>query len=176
MRAIAGGDQLALHELYERTHRIVFTLAVRLTRDPETAAELTVDVYHEVWRRASTYDPEVGPVVAWLMTVARSRTIDRLRHDGRKKRVRPAHEDPLPVEPPRGPDEVLERREDSALLRDALTRLTPFEREAIEVAFFSELTYAETATRLDQPVGTIKTRIRSGLSKLRHDLTGKVAP
>jgi len=173
VREMAAGDQLALHELYQRAHRIVFTLAMRLTRSRETAEEVTVDVFHDAWRRAASFDPANGTVVGWIMNQARSRSLDRLRYEGRKKRVDP-HPSSPPEEAPRGPQEALEHEENAVLVRDALTRLTPGERQAIEVAFFSELTYAETATRLDQPLGTIKTRIRSGLSKLREALAGRV--
>ena len=87
VRAVAGGDQSALHSLYERTHRIVFTLIVRIVMNRETAEEVTLDVFHDVWRRASSYDPANGSVVGWIMNQARSRAIDRLRFDQRKKRV-----------------------------------------------------------------------------------------
>ena len=87
VRAIAGGDQRALHSLYEQTHRIVFTLIVRITMNRETAEEVTLDVFYDVWRKASTYDPANGSVVGWIMNQARSRAIDRLRFDQRKKRV-----------------------------------------------------------------------------------------
>src|SRR5579885_2018204 len=79
VHAIAGGDQRALFSLYERTHRLVFTLAVRITHSRETADELTVDVFHDVWRRAASYNPCGGPVLGWIMNQARSRAIDRLR-------------------------------------------------------------------------------------------------
>src|SRR6266404_2956594 len=87
VQSIAARDQLALHSLYEQTHRIVFTLIVRITNNRETAEELTLDVFHDVWRRASTYDPANGSVVGWIMNQARSRAIDRLRFEQRKKRV-----------------------------------------------------------------------------------------
>src|SRR5881296_2636453 len=87
VRSIAGGDQLALHALYEQTHRLVFTLIVRITGKRETAEEVTLDVFHDVWRRASAYDPASGSVVGWIMNQARSRAIDRLRFERRKKRV-----------------------------------------------------------------------------------------
>jgi RNA polymerase sigma-70 factor (ECF subfamily) len=107
------------------------------------------------------------------MNQARSRAIDRLRFDQRKKRVDP-HTDELP-RPAAISDssELLDVAEQAHLLRDALTVLTLSERQVIESAFFSELTYAEVATRLDQPLGTVKTRIRSGLAKLRQALTRK---
>ena len=175
VRSVAAGDQMALHTVYARLHRIVFTLIVRITSNRETAEELTLDVFHDIWRRASTYDPAGGPVVGWIMNQARSRAIDRLRYEQRKKRVGDHTSGPLPaaVTGPAGrPDDALEAREQARLLQHALQVLTPPERQAIETAFFSELTYGETAARLNEPVGTVKTRIRSGLGKLRQALAG----
>jgi len=174
VKSIAAGDQRALHALYERTHRIVFTLSVRITNNRETAEELTLDVFHDVWRRASTYDAAGGSVLGWIMNQARSRAIDRLRFDQRKKRVPPDAYDPLPMPTTSNPDEVSDLREEGRLLRDALTVLTPEERQVIETAFFSELTYQEVAGRLNQPLGTVKTRVRSGLMKLRQALAKTV--
>jgi len=174
VQSIAAGDQDALHALYERTHRIVFTLAVRITNNRETAEEVTLDVFHDVWRRASTYDAANGTVVGWIMNQGRSRAIDRLRLEQRKKRVNPNPDNPLSATAANDPHERLELQELGSVLRNALTALTPQERLVIETAFFSELTYAEVAARLDQPLGTVKTRIRSGLSKLRQALAGSV--
>jgi RNA polymerase sigma-70 factor, ECF subfamily len=175
VQSIAGGDQRALHALYERTHRMVFTLAVRITGNPETAEEVTLDVFHDAWRRASTYDPANGTVIGWVMNQARSRAIDRVRLEQRKKRVSPDGDDsPLPPAAAGLPQETLELEERGRILREAVAALTPQERQAIETAYFSELTYAEAADRLNQPLGTIKTRIRSGLAKLREALAGTV--
>ena len=168
VRAIAAHDERALHALYHRTHRIVFTLIMRITRNRETAEELTLDVFHEVWRRAPDYDAAYGSVVGWVMNLARSRSIDRLRYEGRKKRIDTKPHDPAPPPGETGPHEALELEEQGRRLRDALTLLSPQERRAIETAFFSGLTHAEVAKRLDEPLGTIKARIRSGLSKLRQ--------
>ena len=87
VQSIAAGDQLALHALYERAHRMVFTLILRITANRETAEELTLDVFHDVWRRAAGYDPANGTVLGWIMNQARSRAIDRLRFESRKKRT-----------------------------------------------------------------------------------------
>jgi RNA polymerase sigma-70 factor, ECF subfamily len=172
VQSIAAGDQRALHALYTQTHRIVFTLIMRIVRNRETAEELTVDVFHDVWRRAPTYDPAGGSVVGWILNQARSRAIDRLRFEQRQKRVNnPADNSPT-VTAERGPQETFAAREQGRLLRHALEGLTPQEREAIETAFFSELTYSEAAARLNEPLGTVKTRIRSGLEKLRQVLGG----
>jgi RNA polymerase sigma-70 factor (ECF subfamily) len=170
VRAVAGGDQRALHSLYERTHRIVFTLIVRITSNRETAEEVTLDVFYDVWRKAATYDPANGSVVGWIMNQARSRAIDRLRFDQRKKRVNMYPDSLRPTTDIVDPQKALLFKEQSQVLRNALEVLTPEERNTIETAFFSELTYEETAKRLNQPVGTVKTRIRSGMGKLREAL------
>jgi RNA polymerase sigma-70 factor (ECF subfamily) len=170
VRSIAAGDQLALHALYERAHRVVFTLIMRITRNRETAEELTLDVFHDIWRRAPGYDPANGTVLGWIMNQARSRAIDRLRFEQRKKRVDPQARDEAPAIGTHDSYEALAFKDDVRALQGALAVLTPDERQAIEAAFFSELTYAEVAARLNQPLGTVKTRIRSGLHKLRQAL------
>ena len=167
VQSIAGGDQRALHALYLRTHGLVFTLLVRITNSTESAEELTLDVFYDVWRRAAAYDPSRGSVVGWILNQARSRGIDRLRLEQRKKRVPSRPDEPAPST---GPQDDFDRREQGRRLRHALTVLTADERRAIETAFFSELTYGEVAARLNQPLGTVKTRIRSGLGKLRKAL------
>ena len=168
VRRIVGGDQQALHALYERAHRVVFTLIVRITGNRETAEELTLDVFHDVWRGAARYDAANGTVLGWIMNQARSRAIDRMRFENRKKRVDAHGGDPAPE----GSEshDALELKQQSRALRTALAVLTPNERQAIEAAYFSELTYAEVAARLNQPLGTVKTRIRSALHKLRQAL------
>lgn len=170
VRSVAGGDQGALHALYERAHRLVFTLAMRITANRETAEEVTLDVFHDVWRRASSYDEADGTVLGWIMNQARSRAIDRLRYEQRKKRVPAGAGTPMLPMPSSDPDDAMALKQQSQALRRAIADLTSDERQAIEAAFFSELTYAEVAAQLNQPLGTIKTRIRSGLHKLRRAL------
>jgi len=170
VQSIAARDQLALHTLYEMAYRIVFTLIMRITANRETAEELTIDVFHDVWRRASRYDAANGTVLSWIMSQARSRAIDRLRFESRKKRSHGSAVQPLD-EAAADPHDVLELREQGESLRAALAVLTPEERQAIEATFFAGCTHAEAAARLNQPLGTIKTRIRSGLHKLRQTLT-----
>jgi len=174
LRAIAGGDQCALHSLYEQTHRIVFTLIVRITMNRETAEEVTLDVFYDVWRKASTYDSANGSVIGWIMNQARSRAIDRLRFDQRKKRVNTYPHSLRPTTDIVDPQQACLFEEQSQLLRDALNVLATGERKSIETTFFSELTYEQTASKLNQPLGTVKTRIRSGLEKLREALGRKV--
>ncbi len=170
VESIAAGDQLALQAMYERLHRVVFTLVMRITHNPETSEELTLDVFHEVWRRAARYDAAGGPVVGWVMNQARSRAIDRLRFEQRKKRANPNIDQPFTVVTASDSGETFAAGEQARILRQALSVLNPDERVAIETAFFSGLTHAEVASRLKQPLGTVKTRIRSGLEKLRQAL------
>jgi RNA polymerase sigma-70 factor (ECF subfamily) len=169
VQSIATGDQLALHTLFAHAHRLVFTVILRITSNRETAEELTVDVFHDVWRRAATYDPAGGSVVGWIMNQARSRAIDRLRYEQRKKRVPPEGDRPASLAA-RGPQDVFAVKEQGRLVHQALHLLTADERQAIETAFFSELTYSQAAAKLDEPLGTVKTRIRSALGKLREAL------
>jgi RNA polymerase sigma-70 factor (ECF subfamily) len=170
IQAVADGNQAAFRKLYDGAHRIVFTLVVRITANQETAEEVTLDVFHDVWRRASTYDVEGGSVLGWIMNQARCRAIDRLRFDQRKKRVNTYPHSLSPATDIVDPQQASLFEEQGRRLRNALKQLTAQERQVIETAFFSELTYQEVASRLEQPLGTVKTRIRSGLAKLRQAL------
>lgn len=169
VHAMAAGDQRALRDLYGRSHRLVFTLIMRIVRDAATAEELTVDVFHDLWRRASAYDPKNGTVLGWIMNQTRSRAIDRLRFEQRKKRSA-AGGALEPVDVSGAVEDEIEPAQQGLRLRNALTSLTREERQAIENTFFAEQTYAEAAQQLAQPLGTIKTRIRSALAKLRERL------
>jgi RNA polymerase sigma-70 factor (ECF subfamily) len=169
VRAMAAGDQRALRALYDRSHRLVFTLLARLLNDRRSAEELTVDTFHAVWSRAANYDPAAGPVLGWIMNQARSKGIDRLRYEQRKKRTAPPglQDDLHYTDGTDSTGETIEVIQQGQALRACLSTLAAGEREAIEAAFFLELSYPEVAARLNQPLGTVKTRIRSGLHKLR---------
>lgn len=172
VQSIAVGDQLALHALYERAHRPVFTLMMRLTANRETAEDLTIDVFNDIWLRACGYDAEHGPVLGWIMNQARSRAIDRLRCEHRKKNGNNGNSPP-PGETAADARDTLELSQQRAWLVAALAELTSDEREAIQTTFLGGLTHAEAAAKLNQPLGTIKTSIRSGLHKLRKMLTAE---
>src|SRR5262249_4792030 len=154
VQSIAGGDQQALYVLYEQAHRLGFTLMVRITNDRATAQELTLDVFHDGWRRASTYQPGGGSVVRWITNQTRSRAISRRRLEHRKKRVARDIDGPPGVAAAGDPQEIFGVVEQGRVLRKALEVLTPAERQIIERAFFGELTYREVAVQLDQPLGT----------------------
>ena len=138
VRRVGAGDQSALYSLYQQTNRIVFTLVVRIVMNRETAEEVTLDVFHDVWKRASSYDPANGSVTGWIMNQARSRAIDRLRFDQRKKRVNTYPRSLGPATDVVDPQQALLFEEQGHRLRDALEVLTPDERKVIETAFFSE--------------------------------------
>jgi RNA polymerase sigma factor (sigma-70 family) len=163
---LADGDVSALHALYERAHRPVFTLMLRLTSNRETAEELTVDLFDDMWRKACRYDSSKNTVLAWIMNQARAKAIDWLRLEQLQKRPQPASEGGLLIIDAPDYRDVMQFNEQSGRLRAALTLLTPEERAALEMAFFSELSYTQVATRLKQPASAIKTRIRSALRKL----------
>jgi RNA polymerase sigma-70 factor, ECF subfamily len=171
--ATSRQDPSALRALYERAHRLVFTLSMRITGDRLAAEEVTLDVFLEVWRRAGTYDAAQNTVIGWLMNLTRSRAIDRVRFESRKKRTVPSGaRSSIEEDYVDGPVGALDARDTARIIGRALQGLTAAERQAIEATFFSELTYAEAAERLNQPLGTVKTRIRSGLAKLRQALGG----
>jgi RNA polymerase sigma-70 factor (ECF subfamily) len=170
IRSTAAGDEQALHALYERAHRLVFTLTMRITGSRETAEELTLDVFHDVWRRAAGYDPENGTVLGWIMNQARSRALDRLRFQQRRKRVDPYPGPTDAAEEACDSVDALEAKQQRDRLHRALEELNPGEQQAVKAAFFAELTHAEAAVQLKQPLGTVKTRIRSALQKLRRAL------
>jgi RNA polymerase sigma-70 factor (ECF subfamily) len=144
VRAVAAGDTAAFGTLYMSTHGIVFTSIARITGDRATAEDLTVEVFHEVWRGAAAYDPAGNSVVGWIMNLARARALPRARPD---------------------------RGTLAAAMRAAVQRLTTGERRAIEDTFFSGLTYVEVAAREKVLTAMIKSRIRSGLGRLRTLLT-----
>lgn len=168
VEALASGDRSALHALYERSHRAVFTLILRLTSNRETAEELTLDVFDDMWRRASRYSPAKGTVLGWIMNQARAKTIDWLRLEQQQKRTASEPDAGLLIIDTPDYRDVLKFKEQSGRLNAALTALTPGERAAIETAFFGGFTYAEVAARLKQPPSTAKACIRSGLHKLRQ--------
>jgi len=166
MRRIAHGDHSALTALLEETSPLVFATALRVLSFRADAEEVTADVFVRIWKTANTYDPRRGAVDGWLVSIARSRAIDRLR----SRAARDRSETGLSIECSScvDPESTVAASETRNHLRQALHAL-PFEqRRAIELAYFSELTMTEIAQRLGHPIGSVKTRIRMGLMKLRR--------
>lgn len=174
----ASGDGAALGWLYDRHARVVYSLALRVLADESDAEDVVQEVFAQAWRQASRYDASRGPVVAWLLTMTRTRAIDRIR----ARRARPDTgaaqvDDRMPdlALSLADPGEAIDAAKDALRIRTALKELPILQRMAIELAFFEGLTQSEVAARLEQPLGTVKTRIRLGLLKLRDALTGTTA-
>jgi RNA polymerase sigma-70 factor (ECF subfamily) len=177
IKAVAEGDADALAVLYDRHGTTVFSLCLRMLRDADDAEELLEDVFWQLWRRADQVDPTRGSALAYLLTLTRSRAIDRLRARERRVRLRSEVPDPLLGESLLGASAsagsplqetlALERR---ARLRIALADLPAPQREAVELSFLEGLSHPEISSRLGEPLGTIKTRIRSGLLRMRDSL------
>ena len=171
---VVKGDQPAFSQLYDHSSTLLFTLAVRILGNQEEAAELLQEVYLEVWRKVSRYDVGRGTPIAWLVTLTKSRAIDRLRAKASR-----GYRATYPLEPGTaaqvadpGPS-PLETQADQELriaVGKAVAGLPQAQQQAIELAYYEGLSHTEIAARLNQPLGTVKTRIKLGMSKLRESL------
>lgn len=169
---VAAGDEAALAGFYDATCALVHGLAVRILGDAHAAEEVTIEVYHQVWQRSGDFDAARGTPTAWLLAVARNRAIDRLRSRTvqREHTVSLADEhQQLPTEQP-CPAQVAQLADRSALVRRALRSLPPEQLQVIELAFFEGLSHGAISKRLGQPLGTVKTRIRTGVRRLAEAL------
>jgi RNA polymerase sigma-70 factor (ECF subfamily) len=165
---MARGDDSAVAGLYDATSRVVFGLAARILGDAQAAEEVVLDVYLQAWRQASSYAAGRGSPLAWLLTIARSRAIDRRRSGAlRRRRERPLSRGFEVAWAGGGPEAAGLEAEERRRVMAALARLPAEQQRAIELAFFQGLTHAEIARKLGEPVGTVKTRIRLGMMKLR---------
>jgi RNA polymerase sigma-70 factor (ECF subfamily) len=196
VREVAGGSESALGHLYDRYVDAVFAAASRLTSDRQVAEEVVQETFLALWNRAELFDPKVGSLAAWLHTIARNRTVDRLRAAGRRPNLIPLSsatgEDEqagaaldrlvasgtviagaMAVEGPEGELATTELRK---LLGAALADLSEPERTAIVLAYREELTQTEIAERLGWPLGTVKTRTRRALLRLREALAEELGP
>ena len=173
LHAIARGDETALADCYDRYRLILFGLILRILHDREEAEDCLQEVFLQVWRRARDFDESRGRAFTWLVTIARSRALDRLRASGSRLR--------LATEAARTPtDDVSDaateavRSEEGAIVREALAELPKDQRHPLLLAYFEGLTQTEIAERLGDPLGTVKTRMRSGMIKLRELLRGRL--
>ena len=173
VRRLVAGDGDALAYLYDRTSRMVFGLAMHILRRADEAEEVVVEVYTQMWKRAASFDPERGSVEAWLSTMTRSRALDRLR----SRKARPDVDD-VSRSPLEDVDRIEYRTRQDPLVADharfqaaaMLMALTPDERRLIELAFYDGYTHSELAGLLGLPLGTVKTRIRMSVLKMRRAL------
>jgi RNA polymerase sigma-70 factor, ECF subfamily len=168
---VARGDQTAFAELYDQLATRVYSVVLRVLRDPSMAEEVTQEVMVELWRLAPRFEAGRGTVNAWASTIAHRRAIDRVR-SSQSARDRDQRGHDLAITDPRH-DEVAEQvqdRLDREQITSAMSALTPAQRESIELAYFSGYTYREVAAVLEVPEGTVKTRIRDGLTRMRRQL------
>ena len=190
VRAVAEGSQAALGDLYDRYVDAVYAAANRLTSDRQVAEEVVQETFLALWNRAELFDPAVGSLAAWLHTIARNRTVDRLRAAGRRPNLIPLssaagedEHDSVALDRlvgagtviggaavGRGPEGELAATELRDVLRGALAELPDAERTAIVLAYREDLTQSEIAERLGWPLGTVKTRTRRALLRLRTAL------
>lgn len=167
----AAGDEQALADLYDRTSRRVFGMALSVLRDRAAAEEATLDVFTQVWKRNAPFDRARGSALSYLLLLARTRSIDILRTRARRadyEEAPPAVFDLTDHAP--GPEEVHGAGERAALVRAALATLPLEQRRAIEAAYFGGMSHSEVAAACGAPLGTVKTRIRDGLIALRRSL------
>jgi len=161
LRRLTGGDAAALGEFYDRYAGLVNGLALRILRNPAEAEDVVQEVFVQVWRQAERFDPARGSPEAWLCTIARTRALDRLRRRA-SRREDPADAAPGASAPP--------RTEEALAVRKALEGLSADQRHALELAYYEGLTHTEIAARLGEPLGTVKTRIRTAMIRLRDVL------
>jgi RNA polymerase sigma-70 factor (ECF subfamily) len=174
---VSRGDQTAFSALYDRLSGPLYSLALKILGDASDAQDALQEVFLQIWSRAETYDPEKSSVFSWAVLLTRSRAIDRLRARGRRARVLvgfAADEDKVgaavEASTVESAADTVNKTDEAAHVRSLLNNLAPEQRQAIEFAFFNDLTHHEIAAQLGQPLGTVKARIRRGLLKLREQL------
>ena len=172
IKRVARGEQSALGELYDATSSQVFGLLVRMLSNRAVAEETLLDVYKQAWRQAELYDPARGRPMAWLLTIARTRALDRIRSSKREQQLAQAISTGNAASSASiDPEQSTLLSEQQRIVRAALDTLPPEQREVIELAYYSGLSQNEIAARLDYPLGTVKTRTRLAMMKLRELLS-----
>ena len=164
---VANGDTRAFSRLYDLTSDMVFGLALRVIKAPALAEEVAQEVYLLLWERAGDFDPSKGKAKSWIATLAHRRAVDAVR---RAQSSRNREGRALPDLPPADVAESAIESDERARMRQALSALTDLQWEAIELAYFQGLTYREVAEKLDAPLGTVKSRMRDGLLRLRDTM------
>lgn len=170
LQLISRGEDAALAELYDRYGRLVFSIAYRIVGHPQNAEDITLEVFARVWEKGDTYDPTRGKVSTWLTRLSRNRAIDQLRHIS----VRPEKESvgwseitAVPITNSHNPEiqTVLNLQQEK--VREAVSSLPDNQQEALALAYFQGMSHSEIATHLNEPLGTVKGRIRAGMKSLR---------
>lgn len=173
LHAVARHDEAALAALYDRYRIILFSLVLRILHDRDEAEDVLQEAFIQVWRRAGDFDESRGRAFTWLVTIARSRALDRWRSLGSRERLATEPAAAPPGESRDAADDAV-RSEQGSMVRNALSELPEEQQRTLYLAYFEGLTQTEIAARLQTPLGTVKTRMRSGTIKLRELLRGQV--
>lgn len=175
MKQIQNGSADALGHLYDEASPLVFSVAFKILANRADAEEVTLDVFTQVWKNPSSWDVARGSATAWLVLMARSRALDRLRW--LKSRSGPAEVPEIILaalpSPEHNAETVAEAKQQQARIQGALAQLTPEQKQALELAFYSGLTHQELSEQLGEPLGTVKSRIRTAMIKLKESLKGE---
>jgi RNA polymerase sigma-70 factor, ECF subfamily len=167
---IARANMDAFGALYDRYNRLVFSVAYAIVGDHATAEEVTLDVFVHVWQRANTYRPERAKVSTWLIAITRHQAIDILRWQKSRPQVQSLGEDVTVPQSENDPQEQAELSLEQERIRKALAQLPENQRQALALAYFQDYSHVQIAETLKQPLGTVKTRIRTAMQKLRQML------
>lgn len=172
---MARRDLQAARELYRRLSPLVYSLAWKITGREEDAEEVLVDAFHQAWIRADRYDPTRATVTGWILNIARSRAIDLIRARRRWEQRKEALAEEVasfPARPPSTPETEAMRGEERARLRGVMAGLPPDQKRVLELAYFTGLSHSRIAESLGEPLGTVKTRLRLAMKKIRTALLG----
>lgn len=172
VKRLRAREQAALDEVYERYSKVVYAIALRIVGQPAEAEDVVVDSFWQVWQQAENYDESRGQLRTWIVTIARSRALDRLRVIRRSPLAEAEEVDVVGREivADDNPEQTAWLSQKSSIVRNAMAELPREQRQALELAYYFGLSQSEVAERLGEPLGTIKTRIRLGMMKLREQL------
>jgi RNA polymerase sigma-70 factor (ECF subfamily) len=168
LKRIQQGNARALEELYDRYTPLLYPLVLRILRSPGDAEDALQEAWLQIWKRAESFDPRRGSVGAWLVTVARTRALDRYRSMASRKNAETRADPERHMAPPEDPTVNAVRSQLSEKVRRALEELSPQQRQVIEIAYFEGLSQTEIAARLETPLGTVKSWTRQALQRLRE--------
>jgi RNA polymerase sigma-70 factor, ECF subfamily len=175
IRQAAHRDREAFSQLYDQFSSLVYTFAMRMLRVPHDAEDLLQEVFVQIWHQADRYSEDRGSPEAWIMNITRSRAIDKLRSKRRMEKSFVLTDDPARAESPANVESSAVESETKLTVNSALASLPEVQRRVLELAYFDGLSQTEIADRLKEPLGTVKTRMRSGMQRLRDMLGMKVA-
>jgi RNA polymerase sigma-70 factor (ECF subfamily) len=177
LRRVGQGDRASFESLYDRFSRVLFSAALQILNDQREAEDVLQDVFIQIWDKAKLYNAARGKPLTWAMTLTRNKAIDRLRSTQRRYRLKDQVEQETKVTNQsvlKDSAEEVDALEKSRLIRAAVLQLSKEQREAIELAFFSGLTQNEIAQELNQPLGTVKARVRRGMLRLKEIIASRL--